>query len=190
MVSDDSPQRTAPGFAAGMRQDPERIKSVGAHTRPAGEAPARSGVPFRLKKSRVRYERRVLLLAFLVALPSMLVSIILVLIQKWATDAKVALLAGEAIAWLVLVIAQHEQIVRPLQTLTNVVAALREEDYSFRARGAAMDDALGELAIEVNALADVLTIQKTSAIEATALLSKVVEEIDTPLFAFDPEHRL
>jgi two-component system nitrogen regulation sensor histidine kinase NtrY len=154
------------------------------------EAPQRSQAFSGRKRSRVRYERRVLLLAFLVALPSMAVSIILVVIQNWSADSKVALLIGEALAWLLLVLAQHEQIVRPLQTLTNVVAALREEDYSFRARGAALDDALGELALEVNSLADVLTIQKTSAIEATALLSRVVEEIDAPLFAFDPDHRL
>ena len=190
MVSDDPPQRTTLGFAAGAGHESEKHKTALAHTRPADEAPSRTGVPFRTKRSRVRYERRVLLLAFLVALPSMIVSVILVLIQNWSTDTKVALLAAEAIAWFLLVLAQHEQIVRPLQTLTNVVAALREEDYSFRARGAAMDDALGELAIEVNALADVLTIQKTSAIEATALLSRVVEEIDAPLFAFDPDHRL
>lgn len=156
----------------------------------SGEAPQRAPHPFRQRRSRWRYERRVLLLAFLVALPSMIVSIVLVLIQKWSVDAKVALLAAEALAWFLLVLAQHEQIVRPLQTLTNVVAALREEDYSFRARGAALEDALGELALEVNALADVLTVQKTSAIEATALLSRVVEEIDAPLFAFDPDHKL
>src|ERR1019366_913460 len=154
------------------------------------EAPRRSPTLFRARRSRVRYERRVVLLAFLVALPSMIVSIILIVVQNWSADSKIALLMGEAIAWLLLVMAQHEQIVRPLQTLTNVVAALREEDYSFRARGAALDDALGELALEVNALADVLTIQKTSAVEATALLSRVVEEIDAPLFAFDPDHRL
>jgi nitrogen fixation/metabolism regulation signal transduction histidine kinase len=154
------------------------------------EAPRRPIAFARHKRSRLRYERRVLVLAFLVALPSMIVSVILVLIQHWSSDSKIALLVAEAIAWLLLVMAQHEQIVRPLQTLTNVVAALREEDYSFRARGAMLDDALGELALEVNALADVLTIQKTSAIEATALLSRVVEEIDAPLFAFDPDHRL
>ncbi|HEY3927242.1 MAG TPA: ATP-binding protein [Candidatus Koribacter sp.] len=153
------------------------------------EAPQRTHL-FRSKRSRVRYERRVLLLALLVALPSMIVSVVLVLVQHWASDTKAALLVAEALAWLLLVLAQHEQIVRPLQTLTNVVAALREEDYSFRARGAALDDALGELALEVNALADVLTLQKTSAIEATALLSRVVEEIDAPLFAFDPDHKL
>lgn len=171
--------------------EPGVPKSAAAGEHHAGEeAPQRTAAPFRPKRSRWRYEKRVLLLAFLVALPSMIVSVILVVIQNWSVDSKVALLAAEALAWLLLVLAQHEQIVRPLQTLTNVVAALREEDYSFRARGAALDDALGELALEVNALADVLTIQKTSAIEATALLSRVVEEIDAPLFAFDPDHKL
>jgi len=81
----------------------------------------------------------------------------------------------------------HEQTVRPLQTLANVVAALREEDYSFRARGANPDDALGELSLEVNGLADLLADQRIRAIEATALLRRVVEEIDAPLFAFDPD---
>jgi len=86
--------------------------------------------------------------------------------------------------------ALQDQAVRPLQTLRERVAALREEDYSFRARGAAADDALGELSIEVNALADLLADQRIRAIEATALLRRVVEEIDIPLFAFDPDHNL
>lgn len=170
---------------------PQRSKTaVAGDHGTADESSHRTSTSAGTKRSKVRYERRVFLLALLVALPSMTVSVILVLIQKWPTDAKIALLAGEAIAWLLLVMAQHEQIVRPLQTLTNVVAALREEDYSFRARGAIADDALGELAAEVNALADVLTVQKTSAVEATALLSRIVEEIDAPLFAFDPDHKL
>ncbi len=70
------------------------------------------------------------------------------------------------------------------------MASLREEDYSFRARGAIADDALGELSLEVNALADLLADQRIRAIEATALLRRVVEEIDAPLFAFDPDHVL
>ncbi len=83
-----------------------------------------------------------------------------------------------------------DQIVRPLQTLANVVGALREEDYSFRARGAAPNDALGELALEINSLADILTEQRIQTIEATALLRRVVDEIDAPLFTFDPDHIL
>ena len=92
--------------------------------------------------------------------------------------------------WWLLAMALQEQTTRPLQTLANVISALREEDYSFRARGAATDDALGELSLEVNALADLLADQRIRAIEAAALLRRVVEEIEVPLFTFDPDQLL
>ena len=110
--------------------------------------------------------------------------------HNWTQDVKISLTVLEVFLWLVLTLALLDQIVRPLQTLTNVVGALREEDYSFRARGAAPNDAMGELALEINALADILTEQRLQSIEATALLRRVVEEIDTPLFTFDPHHVL
>ena len=71
-----------------------------------------------------------------------------------------------------------------------MIGALREEDYSFRARNAVAEDALGELSLEVNALADMLSDRKVNPIEATALLQRVVDEIDAPLFAFDPDSAL
>ena len=86
----------------------------------------------------------------------------------------------EFFLWFLLTLALLEQIVRPLQTLSNVVSALREEDYSFRARDANPNDALGELALEINTLADILTEQRIQTIEATALLRRVVDEIDVP----------
>jgi nitrogen fixation/metabolism regulation signal transduction histidine kinase len=80
--------------------------------------------------------------------------------------------------------------VRPLQTLSNVVSSLREGDYSFRARGAASGDALGELAAEINLLADLLQKQRVRSLEATALLARILEVMHVPLFAFDRENRL
>jgi two-component system, NtrC family, nitrogen regulation sensor histidine kinase NtrY len=80
--------------------------------------------------------------------------------------------------------------VRPLQTLSNVVSSLREGDYSFRARGAASGDALGELATEINALADLLQRQRVRSLEATALLARILEVMQAPLFAFDRRNRL
>jgi two-component system nitrogen regulation sensor histidine kinase NtrY len=74
--------------------------------------------------------------------------------------------------------------------LANVVGALREGDYSFRARLAVPNDALGELSLEVNALADLLARHRIGAIEAMALLQRVVEEVDIPIFAFDPADKL
>jgi len=87
-------------------------------------------------------------------------------------------------------VALHDHIIRPLQTLANVVGALRDKDYSFRARLAVPNDALGELSLEVNALADLLAKHRTGAIEAAALLQRVVEEVDIPIFALDPANRL
>ncbi len=83
-----------------------------------------------------------------------------------------------------------DSFVRPLQTLSNVVASLREADYSFRARGAGSADALGELAAEINALADLLQKQRVRSLEATALLGRILEVMHAPLFAFDRENRL
>jgi two-component system nitrogen regulation sensor histidine kinase NtrY len=142
------------------------------------------------KRIRLLYEHRIGLYSLLVALPGTLVSGILIWLQSWSVESKLALSIAGLFTWWMLALALHGQTIRPLQTLANVVGALREEDYSFRARGAIADDALGELSLEVNALADLLADQRIRAIEATALLRRVVEEIDAPLFAFDPDRVL
>jgi len=146
----------------------------------------------RAPRQRVRllYEHRISLYSLLIALPGILVSGVLIWLQSWSTESKLALSFAEVFVWWLLALGLHAQTVRPLQTLANVVSALREEDYSFRARGAIADDALGELSLEVNALADLLADQRIRAMEATALLRRVVEEIDAPLFAFDPDRVL
>lgn len=138
------------------------------------------------KRHRLLYEHRISLYSFLVALPGILVSTVLVWTQAWSSEVRISLIGAELFAWWLLAMALQEQTTRPLQTLANVIASLREEDYSFRARNASPDDALGELSLEVNALADMLSDEKVRTIEATALLQRVVEEIDAPLFAFDP----
>jgi len=151
---------------------------------PAGRKPAPR------KRVRLLYEHRIGLYSFLVALPALIVSIVLVWMQPWTTESRVALTIAELFIWWLLALALQEQTTRPLQTLANVIGSLREEDFSFRARNATPDDALGELSLEVNALADSLSGQKVRAVEATALLQRVVDEIDAPLFAFDPASQL
>jgi two-component system nitrogen regulation sensor histidine kinase NtrY len=88
------------------------------------------------------------------------------------------------------IMSAREHIVRPLQTMTNLLAALREGDYSIRARGAREDDALGEALLEINSLGETLRIQRLGAFEATALLRTIMAEIDVAVFTFDPERRL
>ena len=142
------------------------------------------------KRVRLLYEHRINLYCFLVALSGLLVSIVLVWMQPWSVESRLGLIALELFAWWLLALALQEQTTRPLQTLSNVIGALREEDYSFRARNAVAEDALGELSLEVNSLADMLSDEKLRTIEATALLQRVVDEIDAPLFAFDPSSTL
>jgi PAS domain S-box-containing protein len=88
------------------------------------------------------------------------------------------------------VFSTREHAVRPLQTLSNLLAALREGDYSIRARGARVDSALGEVLLEVNSLSETLRQQRLGAFEATALLRTIMSEIDVAIFTFDPERRL
>ncbi len=84
----------------------------------------------------------------------------------------------------------REHTVRPLQTMSNLLAALREGDYSIRARGARADDALGEVLLEINQLGETLRVQRLGAFEATALLRTIMAEIDVAVFTFDPDRRL
>ena len=86
--------------------------------------------------------------------------------------------------------ALRERVVLPLQTLSNLLAALGEGDFSIRARGARGGDPLGEVMVEVNALVETLRHQRLDALEATTLLRKVMAEIDVAVFTFDEEQQL
>ena len=87
--------------------------------------------------------------------------------------------------WLGFAAAARLRVVRPLQTMSNLLMALREGDFSFRARGATRRDPLGDVLAEINGLGDILQTQRRGALEATALLSAVMKEIDVAIFAFD-----
>ena len=141
----------------------------------------------RHKRSAVR---RAWFYSFLLSLPGLVFAAIL-FYRAGLSAAPIILLAVCLLLYLLLLAAALiESVVRPLQTLSNVVASLREGDYSFRARGAGSPDALGELAGEINALADLLQRQRVRSLEATALLARILEVMHAPLFAFDRENQL
>lgn len=144
----------------------------------------------RRKRIRIIYERRVWHFSLLLILPGLAVTGLLLWMQDWAGSSKLIVFLFAAFIYWLLMLLLHEHITRPLQTLTNVIAALREEDYSFRLRGVSTADAFGGLSAEVNELADLLSSQRSRAMDAVALLRRVVEEIEAPLFAFDPRHVL
>jgi two-component system, NtrC family, nitrogen regulation sensor histidine kinase NtrY len=133
---------------------------------------------------------RVWIYCLLLSLPAVVFAAFLLYGQQ-ASLATALLVGGVLLLYLALVSAALlEAVVRPLQTLSNVVASLREGDYSFRARGANSQDAMGELAAEVNRLADLLQNLRVRSLEATALLARILEVMRAPLFAFDRNDRL
>lgn len=136
------------------------------------------------------YEGRILLMAFMGGLPATLVSLILLWEGDYSSKAQWTLTIVIAGFWLGFAAALRERVVRPLQTLSNLLSALREEDYSLRARWAGHDDAMGEVFMEANELSDTMREQRLGAEEATALLRKVMAEIDVAIFAFDSLQRL
>lgn len=151
--------------------------------------PRPTRVPLGTSRRRLSFERRLRLWLWLMGMPAMLLLWLLLRIHTGVAMQLVWLLVFAA-GWALAVSLLTEQIIRPLQTLANVVSALREDDYSFRARGARRNDALGDLAIEVNALASMLQAQRAGALEAMALVERVINAMQSPVVAFDPEGKL
>jgi two-component system nitrogen regulation sensor histidine kinase NtrY len=143
--------------------------------------------PRRRKRSAVG---RVWLFSLLLSLPA-LVALAVFLMQRTLGLSTALSLAACVLIYLALTASTLvDGLIRPMQTLSNVVSSLREGDYSFRARGAGVRDAMGELATEINALADLMQKQRVRSLESTALLARILEVMHAPLFAFDREELL
>ncbi len=141
--------------------------------------------------TRVTFERRILFLALAAGVPGLLLTLLWPFLGEFAFQKYWTLLALVLIVWLGFAFAVRNKLRFSLQTLSNILAALREGDYSIRARGARNKDSMGEVMTEVNALGDILKGQRLGALEATALLRTVMAEIiDVAVFAFDQEQKL
>ena len=147
-------------------------------------------VPLGRSRKRMSFERRLRLWLALMGLPALVLCWVVLHAQNADAMLQWIVLLVAAGAWAFAVSLVVEQITRPLQTLANVVAALREDDYSFRARGAQRNDAMGDLALEINALASMLQAQRAGALEAMALFERVMSSMQSPVLAFDPADRL
>src|SRR5436190_19672770 len=136
------------------------------------------------------HERLIFRLALAAGLPGVAISMIL--LWRGGYSGKVQWTLGLLIAgiWLVTGLVLRERVIRPLQTLSNMLAALREGDYSIRARGADREDALGLAFLEANVLGETLRSQRLGAMEASTLLRTVMAEIDVAVYAFDEHQRL
>ena len=139
---------------------------------------------------RMTHGRRVWVLALLAAVPAVATALLLLWLGDFSPRVRWTLTATIVLTWLGFVSALRERVVHPLHTVSNLLAAMREGDFSIRARGARSPDAMGEVLFEVNALTETLRHQRLKALEATALLSRVMGEIDVAVLTFDDGGRL
>lgn len=138
----------------------------------------------------MRYERRIVTTALIAIAPLAIAALLLAWHGDFAPKVFWTIVFLVCVSVLTATWILHEQLTHPLRTLSNLVTALREEDYSLRARNASRDDALGEVMVEINALAELMESRKLEAVEAAALLRAVLGQIDAAIFAFDGENRL
>src|SRR5712692_30085 len=131
-----------------------------------------------------------MVMALAAGFPATLVALVMLWNGNYASQTQWTLTLLIAGIWLGLPLAFRERAAMSFRTLSNLLSAIREEDFSLRARGAREGDAWGEVLLEANALGNTLRGHRLGAQEATALLRKVMEEIDVAIFAFDSDRRL
>ena len=148
-------------------------------------SPPRTRLALGATRRRLKYEQRIRIWLAALALPTVVSTAVLVWEGSTSLFITLAAAFGVGLAWALAVAYFFEQLMRPLQTLANVVSALREDDFSFRARGALRGDSLGDLALEINALASTLQKQRSSARDALTLVERVMTSMQSPVLAFD-----
>ncbi len=141
-------------------------------------------------RKRLKHETRIYLLALAGGAPAVLLIAVLLWTGDFEPRTRWTLTFFVVLSWWGGALIVREHTVRPLQTVSNLLAGLREGEYSTRGRGADPRDALGLTLLEINELGRMLREQRLGELEATGLLRTVMEEIPVAVFAFDEEGRL
>jgi nitrogen fixation/metabolism regulation signal transduction histidine kinase len=141
-------------------------------------------------KFKLSHDTRILLLALAGGMPGVIASALLLFAGHYEPRIQWLIDTFLVACWLGFCFAARGRVAGPLRTLANLLEALREGDYSIRARVNDPREPLGEAMQQVNAMAATLRDQRLGALEATALLRKVMEEIEVAIFAFDPDRIL
>jgi nitrogen fixation/metabolism regulation signal transduction histidine kinase len=143
-----------------------------------------------MTRRELSHDLRILLMTLAAGFPAVLVALLLLWFGDFTPKVQWTLTIFVMSFWLGFAFAVRERVMRPLQTLGNLIAALSEGDFSVRGRAPKGDEALGLAVHEVNQLGSTLREQRLGAVEATQLLRQVMAEIDVAVFAFDDAQRL
>lgn len=157
---------------------------------PLSRAPSSRRARKPAPRNRVYYETRILLLALGAGLPGSAIALLLIWFGGYSLKVELTVTLLVILCWFGFAAAARERVVTTMRTLSNLLAAFHEGDYSMRAIRGTGDDVMQEVAAEINLLGDTLRAQRISAMEATALLRKVMDEIEVAVLAFDENAKL
>jgi len=135
-------------------------------------------------------ELALMLLVIVGGLPAVLVALWFLWREDLAPEVRWTLTVIVLTGWIAAGSAARQLAVRSLSVIANLLGALREGDYSIRGLSARSGSSMAMVMREVNDLGSTLQRQRTEAVESTALLTHVMEEISVAVFAFDPTHQL
>lgn len=138
-----------------------------------------------MSRRRTPLETRAAWLALAGALPAVAAAFLLAAVHGADAKVLVTLAALVVVPWVAAALLLRARIVEALRTAANLVASLREGDYSLRGRAPSRDDAFGEVLVEANLLADALRSERLREVEASALLGRLLGQIDVAVLAFD-----
>jgi nitrogen fixation/metabolism regulation signal transduction histidine kinase len=138
----------------------------------------------------MRIERQILIRSLASGLAGTVIAMWFLWSGDYSIQTQATLTILLLLLWMGFAFGLRARIVYSLRTISNLLEALREGDYSLRIRGASREDALGELVLEVNALTRSLQEQRFGAVETTALLRKTLAQIDVAMFGFNQQGRL
>jgi two-component system, NtrC family, nitrogen regulation sensor histidine kinase NtrY len=146
----------------------------------------------RNKRSRrlLPFSHRILFSVLLAGFPAVALCLVLLWTNSYSLDHKLEGTALTVFSWLGLSLSARGTLVGSLRVLSNVVSSMKEEDFSFRATAALEDDAMGELAMEINSLAKALEMERLGSLERASLLRKVMTEAGAVILAFSPDGKV
>ena len=124
------------------------------------------------------------------ALPAVVIAIVYLFRYTETPEVRWTLLVVVLLVWVGAASAARQLAIRSLNLVANLLGALREGDYSIRGLSAKSGSSMAMVMREVNDLGSTLQRQRTEAVESSALLTHVMEEIGVAVFAFDPTNKL
>jgi two-component system nitrogen regulation sensor histidine kinase NtrY len=143
-----------------------------------------------LRRRGVPFQARIVLLTLAGGVPALLTAFLLLRDAPIADSVHRLLVVVLIGAWVGFALAVHKATVEPMRSIANLLEALRGGDYAIRGRHGRKGDALGDIVLEANRLGATLRSQRFEALEASALLNKVLAEIDVAVLAFDGDDRV